>query len=193
MDSLKQPPQGLGPWGIVILMSPILGFVWLFAKTPFLVLASGSLPYYVIRGKLFTEKFDTIHAGTALDQPTIGKFLFLFTVMTILSLPYAAFIRWISDRRNTAGYWTYTVSVLLLCVFLLCIVNLPTCLLIQYISSMGSTPRRIYGLVYGISGAVLVLIFLCWAVRKPKFIEVAPPNPESVNTKLEGQKNEAAN
>jgi len=165
---LMRVRQRLGPGKTVLLFLPLLVFVWQAAREPFLSLVCGYGPYYVISGKLFSEKFDTIHAGFTLDQPTIGKWLFWFSVMTVLSLPYAAAVRWMSDRRNMVGYLAYSIPVAVLCVFLLCILSWPICWLIQYVHWMGVTPRRVFGLVYGTGGGMLVLGFLYWAVKKPK-------------------------
>jgi len=160
--------QSLGSLATVFLMLPILTFVWPAAKDPFLSVIYGKLPYDVISGKLFTTKFHIIHAGSALDQPTIGKWLFWFTVMTALSLPYAAAVRWLSDRRDKVGYLAYSIPAVILSIFLLCILSWPMCWLIQYVCSMGFTPRRVYGLIYGIAGCILVFGFLCRAIKKPK-------------------------
>jgi len=40
--------------------------------------------------------------------------------------------------------------------------------LIQYVNSMGFTPNRLMGLLYGIGGGILVVGFLVWALRKPQ-------------------------
>jgi hypothetical protein len=131
----------------------------------------------VFSGKLFTEPFNIMHAGLALDQPTIGKWLFWFAVMAVSSLPYVALLGWLADRKARAGRLAFAISVSVLGVFLLCILSGPMCLLIQYVCSMGSTPRRIYGLVYGVVGGLLVIGLVAWSLRNPdrKESEGAPP------------------
>ena len=165
---LKRFHHSVGWLGTVFIMLPILVWVWLAASEPFLSVISGTVPYYVISGKVFSEKFDIIHAGFVLDQPTIGKWLFWFSVMAISSLPYAAAVRWLGDRNSRGGYLAYSISIVVLCVFLLCMLSWPLCGLIQYISSMGLTPKRVYGLLYGICCGILVIGFFAWAIRKPK-------------------------
>ena len=165
---LKCAHQTVGPWGTVILMLPILVLVWFAAREPFLSVASGRVPYYILSGRLFSDRFDTIHAGSALDQPTIGKWLTWFSVMGLLSLPYAAMVRWITNRRNPTVYWAYTFALSILCAFLLCILSWPVCWLVQYMFSMGLTPRRACGLAYGIGGGILVIGFLSWGVRRSR-------------------------
>ena len=165
---VKRLRHRVGWLGTLILMLPILAWVWLAASEPFVSVFNGTIPYHVVSGKLFSEKFHIVHAGFSLDQPTIGKWLFWFSVMTVSSLPYAAIVRWSSKRRSKREYFAYAVSIAVLCIFLLCILTWPLCWLIQYVCSMGVTPRRIYGLLYGTAGGILVLVFFAWAVRKPK-------------------------
>ena len=127
----------------------------------------GYVPHNIISGKIFSDKFDITHAGISLDQPTIGKWLFWFSFMTILSLPYAAAVRWLSNQRSRFSNLAYSIPAAILCIFLLCILSWPVCWLIQYVCSMGFTARRIYGLVYEIVGAILVFGFLFWAFKNP--------------------------
>jgi len=163
----------IGWLGIIVLMLPILYWVWLMASKPVISVFNGTVPGYVISGKLFSEPFNRIHAGIALDQPTIGKWLFWFTFMTVSSLPYATAVRWLSNRRNKSGYLAYGICVAILCTFLLCMLSWPLTWLIQYVNSMGPTPNRICGLLYSISGAALVVGFLVWALRRPKEPRIA--------------------
>lgn len=77
-QNLARIRQRIGWLGIIILMVPILYWVWLMARKPFISVFNGTVPRYVISGRLFLESFNRIHAGFALDQPTIGKWLFWF-------------------------------------------------------------------------------------------------------------------
>jgi hypothetical protein len=158
----KRFHQKIGWWGTVLLMLPILFFIWLVAQEPFLSVVSGKVPYNILIGKLFSEKFDIGHARGI----RIG--LIWFSFMAVVSLPYSLAVRWSSNLRNRAGYLAYSISMTLLCIFLLCILLWPVCWLIQYIHSMGVTPRRIFGLVYGIAGFVIVIRLLCWAIKRPE-------------------------
>ena len=152
--------------GVSFLMLPILIWVWPAAGGPFISVFNGNVPRTIVSGELFSTQFDIRHAGFVLDQPTIGKWLFWFSVMTAMSLPYAAVVRWFSDRTKRSGYLAYGICVVVLGVFLLCILSWPLCWLVQYICSMGLTPRRIYGLLYTFAGGLLVIGFICWAFRK---------------------------
>lgn len=155
-------------WGTIILIAPVLWLVAMFASNPFMSIASGNLPHYILSGKLFSERFDIRHAGMVLDQPTIGKWLFWFTVMAIISFPYIIMLRWVSDRRNLIGRFAFAIPVAVICVLLLCILTWPLSWLVQYVHSMGFTPKRIFGLVYGTTTAIGVILFFIWAVRRPK-------------------------
>lgn len=158
--------QKLGALGTFFVMLPILVWVWLPAQKPFISVFNGNVPYHVISGKLFSEKFDISHAGFTLDQPTIGKWLFWFSVMTFSSLPYMAAVRWLSNRNRKTVRWVYGLLVIAVCVLLLCMLSWPLCWLVQYIHSMGVTPKRIGGLVYGTVGLFVVIGFACWANRR---------------------------
>lgn len=153
--------------GIIGLMAPVVILAWQVAREPFMSVCNGAVPAYVLSGKIFSERFDIIHAGFCLDQPTIGKWLFWFSVIAVVSLPYMAIVRWLSDRSNAIGYYTYAIPVTIMVVFLLCVLSWPVCWLIQYVHSMGFTPKRILGLVYGVTGGILVCGFMYWALRRP--------------------------
>lgn len=165
---VKRLHHRVGWMGIICLMLPVVILVWPVAEKPVLSVFSGGVPSYVLSGKLFSEQFQIIHAGFVLDQPTIGKWLFWFSVMAMVSLPHMLIVRWISDRSNPAGYWAYAIPVMVLGVFLLCVLSWPVCWLIQYVHSMGLTPKRIYGLIYAVAGGILIAGFLYWALKKPE-------------------------
>ena len=57
-------------------MVPILMSVWLAAGGPVVSVSDGSAPRHVVSGRIFSERFGTVHACSALGQPTIGKWLF---------------------------------------------------------------------------------------------------------------------
>ena len=160
--------------GISFLMLPILVWVWLAAREPFISVFNGTVPDYVMSGRLLSEKFDKVHAGFVLDQPTIGKWLFWFSVMAASSLPCAAAVGWLGDRGRKGGYVAFGLSVTILCVFLLCILSWPLLWLIQYVWSMGFTPGRVYGLLYAAVGGLLVIAFLSWTFKKAKEREAKP-------------------
>jgi len=172
-DTLKESliarvHQKANPWIILIAMVPVVIFFWAIAREPVLSVVSGAVPGYVFSGRLFSDPFDIGHAGFAMDQPTIGKWLFWFTATAVLSLPYALMVRWVGNRTTYFGYLVYLVPAACLSFMLMCILSWPLCWLIQYIHSMGMTPKRVFGLVYSIIGMGLVISFLWLAIRRPK-------------------------
>lgn len=150
----------VGASGTAVLMLPILVWVWLAAKAPVLSVFRGAVFRFVLSGKLFSEHFSIRHAGSAFDQPTIGKWLFLFTLMSVSALPYAGIIRWLSNREKKSVFIVYAFCCSLLGVFLLCMLSWPSLWLIQYVHSMGTTPRRIKGFIYIIFGVLVVIGFV---------------------------------
>lgn len=181
-DMIKEHLNALrhrvGWLGISVLMIPILGWVWLVASDPVHFVFSGGV--FVLIGELFSKPFDIIHAGSTLDQPTIGKWLFWFTVMAISALPYSLLIRWLSDRTKARAYIVYAIFSVVLGIFLLCILSFPFLLLIQYIYSMGVTPRRIHGMIYAVIGGILTIGFIAVAFRKPRDMSENTSQPVAV-------------
>lgn len=156
------------PWVTILLLAPLIYVVAVLAHHPLMSIVNGRLPRYVLSGRLFTECFDIIHAGSALDQPTIGKWMFWFTVLASLTAPYVAIVRRITNRDNPFGYWLFAIGVVALSALLLSILAWPTCWLVQYIHSMGFTPKRVFGLVYGFASAIMLPIFVYWMIRRPR-------------------------
>lgn len=171
---LKRLHHRAGWLTIGFLMLPILIWVWPAAREPVISVFNGAVPRSVLSGQIFSAPFDRAHAGFSMDQPTIGKWLFWFTFMTASSLPYAAVVRWLSNRTERSGALAYAACVGILGVFLLCILSWPMCWLIQYVCSMGFTPRRTYGLLYAVAGGVLVIGFMWSAFRRLREKDFSP-------------------
>ncbi|WP_168442649.1 hypothetical protein [Pontiella desulfatans] len=150
------------------MLLPVHAWVWLAAENPVLSVLNGAVPTFILSGRMCTERFSIIHAGSALDQPTIGKWLFWFTVMAATALPCTAGVGWLANRTSKAGRIAFSVNTFVLGFMLLSILSWPVLWLIQYICSMGFTPRRIQGLLYSISAAAGIILFLIWATRKPQ-------------------------
>lgn len=158
----------VGWLGISVLMAPCLAWVWLAANEPVRSVLSGAVPRYVLDGRAFREPFNIVHAGFAMDQPTIGKWLFWFSVMVWSSIPYVVLVAWLGNRHTKAGWLVYALFGFLLATCLLCLLSWPSIWLVQYVRSMGWTPRRAAGLAYCALGVFAVLGFLIWAVRRPR-------------------------
>jgi hypothetical protein len=148
---------------LILMALPPAGLVWLFGRTMFFGVFG-----WTLSGRLFAEPWNRVHAGFCLDQPTIGKWYFWFTVLAALILPYLAMVRrfWGKSARTWAARWIFILPATVLCLFLVCLLTGPFFWLIQYIANMGWTPRRAFGLLYGIAGYAAVLLFGCWAIGK---------------------------
>jgi len=155
------------PWTMLSLFGPLLYLVMLVAKDPFLSVATGWLPFHVLTGKLFTQRFDTVHAGCALDQPTIGKWLIWFSILVVVAVPNIVFARWLADRSTRARYWMFAIPVLVIGGLLLCALMWSLCMLVQYVYWMGFTPKRTFGLSFCLAALVLLPWFLLWNLRRP--------------------------
>ena len=150
-----------------ILMLPILAWVWLAARDPAYSVFNGALPKFVLSGEVFGDRFDTTHAGFAMDQPTIGKWLFWFTFMSVTSMPLTCLVRALTDRKCKWSWSVFAIANVVLGICLICMLSWPLIWLGQYIHSMGFTPRRVMGLLYaGVAGAG-VLGFFAWSIRRP--------------------------
>ena len=145
-----------------LMMLPVLAWAIWVAGDPLATVfhCRSQLLSSLISGELLAERFDIRHAGSCFDQPTIGKWLFLFTFMAATSLPWALAVRWFSDRKRSGAYLAYAVCGTALGFFLLCILVWPLVWLVQYVNTMGVTPRRVRGLVYGAAGGLAVITFV---------------------------------
>lgn len=133
------------------------------------IVMAGFRPFmYAVSGQLFQGKWHRDHAGGALDQPTIGKWLFWTTVFIGLNLPVAAGVRWVANRTRRLEYWAYALPTLAMCIFIMGVLTVPFYWLIQYIEAMGSTPRRTYGILYSLACYAILIGFLIWSLRPPK-------------------------
>lgn len=146
----------------VLLMLPALVWVWLVANYSAVEVFHSRSPLLssLMSGSLLTERFDIRHAGSCFDQPTIGKWLFLFIFMTVTSLPWALGVRWLSNRQTRGTYLAYAFCGTVLGILLLCLSVWPLVWLVQYVNSMGATPRRLRGLRWGAAGGLAVITFM---------------------------------
>ncbi|RKY13452.1 MAG: hypothetical protein DRP52_02730 [Planctomycetota bacterium] len=142
---------------------PLAALIWMLGPERFL----GTF-IYALSGQLFGDPWNRIHAGFTLDQPTIGKWYFWFTVFTVMSLPYMTLVRRFCIRCSRLRHWIFALGLTVLCSFLICLLTIPFFWLVQYIHEMGWTQKRIFGLLYGIAGYVAVLGFYIWAARPQK-------------------------
>lgn len=155
----------LGIWLIFFLVWTSAGTF--FFRFPLSVL-SGDLFRVLSDGELFSRPFDVRHAGMALDQPTIGKYLLWFSVFSTAAAPYAWIVRKTTDLADGKQYAAFALPLLLTAFWAWSLLSWPACLLIQYMASYGLTPMRAFGAGIVASGA---LGWLLWTIvllhRKP--------------------------
>ncbi len=166
MKPTKKRKRKLGVVGTAVLMAvPLALIFYLFSDD---VLNVRNICFHVLSGRLFTRQWDPIHpvhAGYYLDQPTIGKYYFHFTWMTVIVLPYLAIVRKRCARRTRLEYWTFVIPTVILCLLLICIVTVPFCWSIKWMDAAGRGPGD---MVVGLGGYIVVLGFFFWAIRPPK-------------------------
>jgi len=150
-----------GVLGAAIIMAVVLVPMMIGARYPLL---------NIISGNLFVREFNwQFDVGRVLDQSTLHKHFFWFTVFAVSTLPYIIAARWMSDRRTRLGYWIPVVATVMLALCLLTILVVPSYMLFQYIDAMGVTPMRVVGAIY---------VFCCVAVSVGIVVWVAwPPAP----------------
>ncbi len=149
----------VGPLGIVVLMTTALALLaWAFREQVL----------YVLSGKLFGSQWcRTNFLGLNRVRQPIGVWYFLATVLTVAVIFYAVVVRWLTDRSTKLGYWVFVVLTSLLCLVPIIILTVPFYWMLIYIHNMGFTQMRIYGLLYGLGGYIIILGFLYWATKIP--------------------------
>ena len=131
----------------------------------------------VLSDRTFSILFNQSWTGFTLDQPTIYKCYFWFTFSSAVVLPFVVMARGLCARNTLLGYLIFVSpsSIMFLC--LLCILALGIIMLLQYIDAMGITPKRVFGLIYGMCGYLGLLGFWYWAAWPPKKNDVSNPIP----------------
>jgi uncharacterized membrane protein len=122
----------------------------------------------VLSGNSFLLRWEPRFAGIALDQPTIGKYFFWFTLTAVFVLTASAGLLRLVDRKNPLGYWLFAVPFICLWILLFFMLAHPAILLVKYIVAMGWTAKRFIAVLYVISWLVFLLGFLRCVVKSPK-------------------------
>ena len=146
--------------GFVIMFSGLVLLISMMRTTYLSLVNYDESLVRIISGRVFI-------CGFQYPSGPIGKWYVLFTIFTVTALPCTVLARWFSQRKSRLAYWSFVIPTVGLYLYLLLILTLPFSWLIQYIARMGFTPKRIYGLFYGIGGYIVILTFLWWAVRRP--------------------------
>lgn len=107
---------------------------------------------WVLRGGLFETGWQRVHAGSALDQPTIGKWYFVTSFFAGVWTLFA----WGACRWAKRGsIWLRRTSMIVVScsvLFYLSLLAVPFIWTVQYIGAMGVTPRRLIALAWGLVG-----------------------------------------
>lgn len=159
----------IGPFAAFILMlTALLLLIWMMHTTYVSLVNYDASLARLISGRVFI-------CGFQYPSRPIHLWYVAFTIFIAIAFPYTVLARCISHRKTRLAYWSFVIPTAVLYLYLLIILTLPFSWLIQYIDAMGFTPKRIYGLFYGLGGYILILTFLYWVVRRPN----AYTNPSS--------------
>lgn len=162
--ALRRSCASLGAPGVALAWFPLIIFWFLIGQTFFfrfpLSVLSGRIPYFFLSGEVFQRNFSIQHAGWALDQPTIGKYLLWFALFSCLSIPFGLIVRSFCSRKTQAQNIAFSAGAFLVAFWALSILSWPTSLLFQYISTMGFTFMRLAGLFVVFGSAVA---WVLWA------------------------------
>lgn len=153
-------------WILLALVScefVFLSYNWLAYSSPLDAVS------FVFSGNWFRSKFLLVNAGTALDQPTVGKFLLWCSALAYLGCTMMVLLRLAAGVERRIARRCITVFAALLAFLLLIEFLAPTFLLVQYVLSMGITPPRLVGL--GICGSIFILlpVFFIWIRKEDPF------------------------
>jgi len=136
---------------------------WDYAINPFFSLKRW---HFISSGEFLHGPFDIRQAGTCFDQPTIGKYLYWFSMTAFLSSASLVLVRF---RLSSASFWQQgffilfaTISTVLTWMLLL----IPTCLLLHYVKAMGMTTNRLLGLLLCAGAWIVLPCFAFAACRK---------------------------
>ena len=142
--------------GFILMLTLLLLLIWLTHASS----TYASLPF-LINGRAFMIGFE--YPSGPIRQWYIG-----ITAFLTIAIPYTVIARCFSHRKTRFAYWSFAIPTAVLYVYLLIILTIPFSWLIQYIDRMGSTPRRMHALWYGLGGYIVIAAFLYWALRRPK-------------------------
>jgi hypothetical protein len=87
-------------------------------------------------------------------------------LVSALALAYMATVSLICERYRRLGRWAFSVPATFMGLSLLALLLSPAYRLILYVSAMGVTPMRLFGLLYVLGAAVVILWFLRWALQQ---------------------------
>lgn len=161
-----------GIFGILALWLSFYAFVvWYsgrFFFYPAWFILSGQ--YWKELSEIFWKPFNWVHAGSALDQPTVGKFMFWYAVIALFTMIFLIAVRFLTDMKSKSNYRCYLFFFILAFLFVMSFMVAPATLLAHYIIDMGVTSRRLNGVIC-IGVSILAWPVLGWfllRIKKPQ-------------------------
>jgi len=163
-----------GIWGVCILWLPFYtffgGISGRFFFFPLYSVLSGK--YWKWFDRIFVKPFPKECAGFALDQPTVGKFFFWYTALSVFALTFAIIIRALTDMQKKTNRRAYFVFYVLAFLFVLSFMLWPATILAHYIIDLGMTPKRLTGIIF------LVTSILAWPVSGWLLLRIKKPQEQ---------------
>ncbi len=137
-----------------------------FFFRPLLFIFSGRFFKQIFSG-YYSRPFRIVHAGSAMDQPTIGKFIILFIFLSVVSLVVCIIIRLSTDMADRKKRLAFSIPFILAVICVISFLTVPASLLYHYIHSMGFTPKRTQGIIFCIMSLLTWLGIAVLMLRHP--------------------------
>lgn len=109
----------------------------------------------LINGKTFSVSF-------ANPTEPIKAWFCLTSIFVTAALPSTAFAKWLIRKDGRSAYGGFLILSVFLWLYVLLIWTVPVSWLAHYVAKTGSTPKRILGLAYGVTGYAIVLGVMIW-------------------------------
>ncbi len=105
-----------------------------------------------------SHPFPSMCVGSALDQPSIGKFFLFYTFLSGVAFLTAIIMRVRTDMQKDLNRRVFLICYVLAFLFVMSFMLLPATQLAHYIIDMGMTPKRQNGVI------CLVVSVLVWPI-----------------------------
>lgn len=90
---------------------------------------------------------------------------FLFTSFMLVSVPWILLLKWAQHRVERVAMTVVVVLTALFYVFPFCFLTVGFVRLLQYMTALGPTPKRLFALLFGLVGYVVLGLVLGWLIR----------------------------
>ena len=138
-------------------MTVMFGLCWLAWKWT----GNGVPVRSLFDGYVFTAKIIYMGAG-AVDsfQCGVAKMFLVSVILTAVILPVIALCYVVTNLKTAIQKWTFLILSLALCIFPLSALGITVVALTRYILDMGLTAARVKGVICGVSGILIIALFL---------------------------------